>query len=128
MEDIQLTDKVIENSYQIFYKIIMKKKIIEALIYKPVKTAMQSGNIYKDYWVIKFILNSRLKLDPLMGWAGSSDTRKQIVLKFDSCSEAVNYAEKKNISYRILKEKKKSIKPKSYADNFSYDRKNPWTH
>ena len=106
----------------------MNKKQIEALIYKPAKSAMQSGYLVKDFWELKFLQNSKINIDPLMGWSGSSDTRKQIILKFQSCDEAIEYAENNNISYKLLDEKSKKIKPKSYADNFSYKRKGLWTH
>ncbi len=106
----------------------MSNKKIEAIIYKPSKTAMQSGYLVKDFWELKFIQNSKVMLDPMMGWSGSRDTRKQIILKFDTCDEAIKYANTKNISYRIIAVKKKSIKPKSYSDNFAFNRKGLWTH
>ncbi len=101
---------------------------IEALIYKPSKTAMQSGYKTKDYWELKYLQTSKVFLDPLMGWSGSNDTKKQIILKFDTCEEAIGYAERNGIVYKIIKEKKKNIKPKSYAENFSFKRKGMWTH
>ena len=106
----------------------MNNKKIDAIIYKPSKTAMQSGYMVKDFWELKFIHNSKVMLDPIMGWSGSKDTRKQILLRFDTCDDAINYANKKNISYRVIATKKKNIKPKSYADNFSFNRKGLWTH
>ena len=56
----------------------MSKKT-EALIYKPTKNAMQSGYVSKNHWELKYLHVSKVKLDPLMGWAGSSDTKKQII-------------------------------------------------
>ena len=100
----------------------------KALIYKPAKNAMQSGYAVKDYWELKFLQSSPLNLDPLMGWVGSDDTSKQVILKFKSLDEAKEYADNNNISYRVLKQAKKSIKPKSYAANFDFKRKGQWTH
>ncbi len=63
-----------------------------------------------------------------MGWVGSNDTTKQISIKFPSLDEAKEYAENNNISYRVLKEAKRTLKPKSYSDNFAFKRKGQWTH
>ena len=87
----------------------MSNKKIEAIIYKPSKTAMQSGYLVKDFWELKFVQNSKVMLDPMMGWSGSKDTRKQIILRFDTSDEAIKYANNKNISYRIIDVKKKNI-------------------
>ena len=105
----------------------MSKKT-EALIYKPTKNAMQSGYVSKNHWELKYLHVSKVKLDPLMGWAGSSDTKKQIILRFDNREDAINYAERKKISYKVISEKRRNIKPKSYAANFAFDRKGIWTH
>ena len=43
---------------------------------------------------------------------------KQIVLKFNSKEEAIDYAELHSLNFRILNNNTKTIKPKSYADNF----------
>ena len=53
---------------------------------------------------------------------------KQIVLKFNSKEEAIDYAELHSLKYRILNNNSKTIKPKSYADNFSFKRKGLWSH
>ena len=100
----------------------------KAIIYKPAKNAMQSGYAVKDFWELKFLQIAPLNLDPLMGWVGSEDTSKQVVLKFSSLDEAKEYADNNNISYRVIKATKKSIKPKSYASNFDFRRKGQWTH
>ena len=49
-------------------------------------------------------------------------------MKFSSKDLAVAYAEKNSIEYRVKEPKKSKIKPKLYSDNFSYDKKTPWTH
>ena len=36
--------------------------------------------------------------------------------------------EKKDLLYHIINNNERKIKPKSYAANFSYDRKESWTH
>ena len=81
---------------------------------------MQSGLATNKFWILKYISYSKTNLDPLMGWSGSDDTSKQIVLKFNSKEEAIDYAELHSLKYRILNNNSKTIKPKSYADNFSF--------
>ena len=101
---------------------------IDVIILKPTKSAMQSGVATNKFWVLKYVNKSKTNLDPLMGWSGSDDTSKQINLKFDTKEEAIDYAELNSLTYRVLKSNTKSIKPKSYADNFSYNRKGLWSH
>ena len=53
----------------------------KAKIYKPSKTAMQSGLKKFDKWVIEFITEDPGK-NPLMGWESSSDTYSELNLEF----------------------------------------------
>ena len=99
-----------------------------ARIYKPSKTAMQSGRGKTEKWVLEFFQNSATKREPLMGWRSGSDTQKQVKIKFDSKDDAVRYAEKNSIKYTLSEPKVRKIKPKAYADNFSFNRKETWTH
>ena len=91
-------------------------------IYQPSKTAMQSGSGNTHSWVLEFEPGAPKLADPLMGWLGSSDTRTQVRLKFDSREEAVDFAKRKGLDYRIQEPKTRRIRPKSYAENFSYQR------
>ena len=99
-----------------------------ARIYRPSKTAMQSGRGKTEKWILEFFQNSATKREPLMGWRSGSDTQKQVKIKFDTKDDAVRYAEKNSIKYTLSKPKEKIIKPKAYADNFSFNRKETWTH
>ena len=101
---------------------------LDVVIYKPTKSAMQSGLATNKFWILKYISYSKTNLDPLMGQSGSNDTSKQINLKFNSKEEAIDYAEPHSLKYRILNNNSKKIKPKSYADNFSFKRKGLWSH
>lgn len=101
---------------------------MSARIYSPAKTAMQSGKAKTGHWILEFEPQSRRKIDPLMGYTTSSDTRSQVRLTFDSMEEAIAYAEKNGIAYRLETPKESKRRQISYADNFRYDRKMPWTH
>ena len=46
---------------------------MEALIYKPAKTAMQSGLANSKQWVLEFTPEVARGMDSMMGWTSSSD-------------------------------------------------------
>jgi len=101
---------------------------MEVRIFQPAKTAMQSGRARTRGWVMEFEPGARIDPDPLMGWAGSSDTRAQVRLNFESAEEAVAHAEKNGWTYTVQAAKRRRIRPKAYADNFAVNRTEPWTH
>jgi NADH dehydrogenase (ubiquinone) Fe-S protein 4 len=89
----------------------------KAKIYKPAKTAMQSGKRNSKKWLLEFdTLN--LSVNPLMGWMSSKDTLSEIKLRFTTRDEAVDYAKKNNIDYYIIEPQKIKLVKKSYSDNF----------
>ncbi|WP_201281498.1 NADH dehydrogenase ubiquinone Fe-S protein 4, partial [Staphylococcus aureus] len=55
-----------------------------ARIYRPAKTAMQSGKAKTHDWVLEFEPASARTPDPLMGWISSSDMNGQVRMKFDT--------------------------------------------
>ena len=89
----------------------------KAKIYKPTKTAMQSGSRNTKKWLLEFdTLNTGV--NPLMGWVTSKDTMSEVKLEFSTKEQAVNYAKKSNINYNIIEPQKRKIIKKSYSDNF----------
>lgn len=99
-----------------------------ARIYRPAKSAMQSGVAKTRDWVLEFEPASARVPDPLMGWTSSSDMNGQVRLSFENQEEAVAYATAHGIAFQIStpKEPRKIIK--AYADNFASTRKQSWTH
>jgi hypothetical protein len=93
-----------------------------ARIYKPAKTAMQSGRAKTHLWVLDFDPKDAQHVDPLMGWAGSADTEGQVTLRFDTLDEAVAYAKKLGLDAAVTEPQVPTLKLKAYADNFSYNR------
>ena len=89
----------------------------KAKIYKPSKTAMQSGIKKFDKWIIEFITEDPGK-NPLTGWESSSDTYSELNLEFKSKDLAIEYAKKNNILFEVIEPQKRKITKKSYADNF----------
>jgi len=89
----------------------------KAKIYKPSKTAMQSGIRNTRKWILEFeTLDTGI--NPLMGWETSKDTMSEVRLEFTTRDEAIIYAKKNNIEYYIVEPQKRKIIKKSYTDNF----------
>ncbi|HEY5107050.1 MAG TPA: ETC complex I subunit [Caulobacteraceae bacterium] len=99
-----------------------------ARIYRPAKSAMQSGKAKTRVWELVFEPASARVSDPLMGWTQSTDMNGQVRLTFESREEAVNYAQRHGIAFEVLPEEKRPNIIKAYADNFAFHRKQPWTH
>ena len=99
-----------------------------ARIFKPAQTAMQSGPARAKEWMLEYEPESPREIDPLMGWTSSRDMKAQIRLSFDTKDEAIAYAERNAIPYRVLEPTSRRIVRKSYADNFRFGRKGAWTH
>jgi len=89
----------------------------KAKIYKPSKTAMQSGLKKFNKWILEFITNDPT-INPLMGWESSNDTLSELKLEFNTKESAIDYAKKNKIEYEIIEPKKRNVVKKSYADNF----------
>ena len=99
-----------------------------ARIYRPAKTAMQSGKANTRLWRLEFEPASARSIDPLMGWTSSADMNGQVRLDFDSKEEAIAYAERHGIAFRLHEPQEPPMILKAYADNFATNRKVSWTH
>jgi hypothetical protein len=99
-----------------------------ARIYKPAKTAMQSGQAKTREWVLDYEPEEPRVVESLMGWTSSGDMKSQLRLQFATKEEAVTYAERHGIPYQVQEEKPAPRRGLSYADNFSFSRRGAWTH
>jgi hypothetical protein len=103
----------------IFKPLVLDERDINIfIIYKPTKTATQSGLGNTKLWHLRIESSNLFYIDPLMGWVGSRDPKKQIILKFNSLEKAVFYAKKSNAKYVIEMPKNLKKVPKFYANNF----------
>jgi hypothetical protein len=91
-----------------------------ARIFRPAKTAMQSGARPRK-WVLAFEPTTRRQPDPLMGWASAGDTLNEVQLHFGTMEQAVAFATKNGFDFTVIQPQESTEKPKSYADNFRYD-------
>ena len=101
---------------------------MSAKIYRPAKTAMQSGKAKTNLWVLEFDQEKPRTIDPMMGYTSSGDMRQQLKLSFETQEQAEAYAQRNGISYRVILPKEATRKVVSYTDNFKYSRLQPWTH
>lgn len=99
-----------------------------ARIYKPAKTAMQSGQANTKDWVIDFEPEVPRQVEPLMGWTSSFDTRAQVRLRFETKEEAIAYCEREGVAYQVFESTPAKRARISYSDNFAAGRRGAWTH
>ena len=100
-----------------------------ARIYKPAKNAMQSGRANTARWVLEFEAEAARRVDPLMGWTSADETAAgQVRLNFDTQEDAMAYAQKHGLAFRIDVPHTATPRPKAYSDNFAFRRRKPWTH
>jgi NADH dehydrogenase ubiquinone Fe-S protein 4 len=99
-----------------------------ARIYKPARTAMQSGAAKTKEWVLDYEPEQPRAVEPLMGWTSSGDMKQQLRLLFDTKDEAVAYCERNGIAYQVFESQQPQRQRISYSDNFAYTRRTPWTH
>lgn len=89
-------------------------------IYKPSKTAMQSGLAKTKNWVLEYETTSPRRPESLMGWTASKDTLNQVKLRFFSKEDAIKYARNKGWEYVVVPDHKKKIVPRNYNHNFVF--------
>ena len=99
-----------------------------ARIFRPAKSAMQSGRAKSQTWTLEFAPSAARELDPLMGWTETTDMNGQVRLSFDTRELAVDYARRHGLAFEVQPDQETRRIIKSYADNFAYSRKQPWTH
>ncbi|MDB5557562.1 MAG: complex subunit [Enterovirga sp.] len=99
-----------------------------ARIYRPAKSATQSGLARTKLWILEYEQETAREIEPLMGWTSSGDMRQQIRLRFDTKEEAIAYAERQGIAYRVEEPTESRRRTMSYSDNFKFNRTQPWTH
>ena len=90
----------------------------KAKIYKPTKTAMQSGLGKNDKWIIEYITKNP-GIKPLMGWESSTDTLSELKLEFSTKESAIDYAKRNKIIFEVIEPKQRKILKKTYSDNFT---------
>jgi hypothetical protein len=92
--------------------------MMDVRIYRPAKTATQSGRAKTRRWVLEYAPRGKREVDDLMGWTSSNDTTAQVRLSFATEAEAIAYAKRRDLNYVVDEPRSRRVRPKSYADNF----------
>ena len=90
---------------------------MKAIIYRPSKSAMQSGFKNVKKWLMRSEDKSKYT-EPFAGWTGSKNMEQQVTLSFDTKDEAINFAKAQAWEYEVIEPQERKINPKSSIDNF----------
>lgn len=92
---------------------------MQARIYKPSKSAMQSGSKSQS-WLLEYIrvVGSEGK-DSVMGWRSNTDMNQELKLRFDSLESAKAYAKANHIAFEFITPTPRAVIKKQYSDNFT---------
>lgn len=71
-----------------------------ARIFRPARSVTTSAHC-RHPWKLVFELRSPSFMEPLMGYTGSRDTLKQVELRFPTLDQAIRYAERQGLQYRV---------------------------
>src|SRR5579863_6713900 len=82
--------------------VLPKEPAMLARIYRPARSAMQSGQAKTREWLLEFEPASARAPDPLIGWTLSADMNGQVRLAFHTREEAVDYAQRHGIAFELL--------------------------
>ncbi|EFO24911.1 NADH-ubiquinone oxidoreductase 18 kDa subunit [Loa loa] len=93
-------------------------------VYRPAREATQSGWACTKTWKIELDNRERWE-NPLIGWSSTGDPLSNISMTMDFASkeDAIRYCETNNLNYEVVEPNERIIKPKSYADNFSWNKR-----
>ncbi|WP_262029571.1 ETC complex I subunit [Microvirga sp. Mcv34] len=73
----------------------------QATISRRTRSITTSGRAGTDQWILRFERRQPQTIEPLMGWTADDDTLTQVELKFASKEEAIAYAEREGLAYRV---------------------------
>lgn len=99
-----------------------------AKIYRPSKSAMQSGKAATKKWLLEFEPSTALQPDALMGWTASLETSRQVRIPFDDKEAAIAFARQHGIPHQVVETSEPRRQIRSYSDNFAFKRREPWSH
>ncbi|EMC91865.1 hypothetical protein BAUCODRAFT_134631 [Baudoinia panamericana UAMH 10762] len=94
-------------------------------IYRPAKTATQSGNWHSHQWRMDWDVLSKGHRweNPLMGWQSSADFMQGTHLNFKTKDDAINFANKQGYEYFVQEPNERKMVPKAYATQFVHSAK-----
>lgn len=88
-------------------------------IFQPAKNAMQSGKQNTKKWLMLPIEGNIRSINPITGWTSASNTTSQFKYEFPNKEDAIAFAQKSGFEFIVEEPHKPTVKPKSYAANFT---------
>ncbi|APA13305.1 hypothetical protein SS1G_13868 [Sclerotinia sclerotiorum 1980 UF-70] len=94
-------------------------------IYRPAKTATQSGDWHGHHWRMDWDILSKGHRweNPLMGWQSSADFMQGTHINFKTKEDAIRFAEKQGYEFFVQEPNERKVAPKAYANNFLWSAK-----
>jgi NADH dehydrogenase (ubiquinone) Fe-S protein 4 len=94
-------------------------------IYKPSKTATQSGDWHGMTWLMDWdpLPKGHRWENPLIGWQSSADFMQSERIGFKSKEDAIRFANKQGYEYFVQEPNERRIIPKAYANQFVHSAK-----
>ena len=93
---------------------------MDVRIYKPSKSATQSGRAHTGCWVLEYEPETPRRPEPLMGWTSSGDTLNQVRLEFRTKDDAIAFAQRKGWGYTLQMPHERILRTRNYIENFRY--------
>ena len=87
-----------------------------ARIFRPCKSAEQSGTANSQTWLLEFSTSKKTTIEPIMGWNSSDEPMSQVKLRFKTKQEAIDYAKRVGIEFKITEPNHALQHIKSYVN------------
>ena len=89
-------------------------------IYRPAKSAAQSGRAKTHEWALEPEILTARTPEPIMGWASAGDTLGELAnrMRFPMKEDAIAFAVRQGWDYVLEEPTERRILPRSYLDNF----------
>lgn len=94
-------------------------------ILKPSPSTLQSACGCSNAWLVEPLREQKVGANPLMGWASGPDAQEGLKgrLSFSSLDAALAFAKEQGWSAEVIEPETRTIRPRSYVDNFTRDRR-----
>ena len=92
-------------------------------VFNPAKDQTQAGTYKTRFWRVEFVDIGNRWENPCIGWASDGDPLSYMTLDFSTREDAVIYCERMGFNYTVDEPNYETPKHKSYAENFSWNRK-----
>jgi NADH dehydrogenase (ubiquinone) Fe-S protein 4 len=109
----------------LMYHDLHPQQLTSYSIYKPSKTATQSGDWNSHHWRMDWdpLSKGHRWENPLMGWQSSADFMQGTHLNFQTKEDAIRFANKQGYEFFVQEPNERRIIPKAYANQFVHSPK-----